>query len=163
MIGGDSKFVLTCTHARVPTHTHTHTHFRTKDSPNGGRDQGKRKLIFFPVSTPLDDHVSQIQAHLKGHVLLAYFIKTHHLHNWNQVQSSTKKSILNVLKIFFPEFLLTKSSEVCWPAPHRCQLRLTPSSFACCTFWSSSHHPNWFLASSNIICKFCSKIHTWPS
>ena len=26
MIGGDSKFVLTCTHTRVPAHTHTHTH-----------------------------------------------------------------------------------------------------------------------------------------
>ena len=33
----------------------------------------------------------QIQAHLEGHVLLAYSIKTHHLHNRNQVQYSTKK------------------------------------------------------------------------
>ena len=50
MISGDSKFVLTRTHVHMFPHTHTtriskwkrdreHTH----NSPNGGRDQGKRK------------------------------------------------------------------------------------------------------------------------
>ena len=61
MIGGDSKFVLTRTHTRVPPPPpHTHNSYletqRDRDlthSPNGGRDQGKRKdhLVFFPMST----------------------------------------------------------------------------------------------------------------
>ena len=64
MIGGDSKFVLTCTHACVPAHTHMfphthtrHTHFRTKDSPNRGRDHGNKYDVlvvdFSLVSTTL--------------------------------------------------------------------------------------------------------------
>jgi hypothetical protein len=47
MIGGDSKFVLTCTHTRVPSQLHTQhiIHFE-KDSPNGGRD---RIILHFPI------------------------------------------------------------------------------------------------------------------
>ena len=47
MIGGDSKFVLTCTHTRVLSQSHTQhiIHFE-KDSPNGGQD---RIILHFPI------------------------------------------------------------------------------------------------------------------
>ena len=53
MVGGDSKFVLTCTHTCARTHTHN-THLETKKRrwlAKWGSGLGKRKLVFFPVST----------------------------------------------------------------------------------------------------------------
>ena len=47
MIGGDSKFVLTCTHARVPTHTHTYT-FSNKRLTKWGSGSRKKKVNIFP-------------------------------------------------------------------------------------------------------------------
>ena len=53
MVGGDSKFVLTCTHTCSRTHTHN-THLEMKKRrwlAKWGSGLGKRKLVFFPVST----------------------------------------------------------------------------------------------------------------
>ena len=41
MIGGDSKFVLTCIHTRVPAHTHTHnTYLEIKKNEIDTRQMG---------------------------------------------------------------------------------------------------------------------------
>ena len=56
MIGGDSKFVLTCTHTHVPAHTHvfphthTHTHYTHSEQKTRQMRVGiKEKIvIIFP-------------------------------------------------------------------------------------------------------------------
>ena len=55
MIGGDSKFVLTCTHTHVPAPTHTTTHIISLETrkrlAKWGSGLKKKELVFFPVLT----------------------------------------------------------------------------------------------------------------
>jgi hypothetical protein len=51
MVSGDSKFVLTCTHTRVPAHTHTqHTSRNEKKEMTHQMGVGirKKKVSIFP-------------------------------------------------------------------------------------------------------------------